>query len=346
MVNGATINTLSGNLKLTGGLRYATGTLNKVGSGTLTIAGSQRYGAAGSAATVVLNASVGTTTFSTDAGAGSYAYHLRVNAYGTAAVNLGSTQHLAALNLNDSSCATVTSNGAITLMTTALSVAAGAKLDLTNNNLIVRYSGSNPYAQVAAWVRAGQGDSNPATQLPLWNGKGITSSAVAADAADLTLGVVDNGYAGPAGATRTAITTMEGIAVGANDILVRFTSQGDLDLNGSTNLADYTAFKTYYIMYSLGQLGASDIGWQTGDLNGDGKVNLADYTLFKTGYIYSSLNGSLDAGVAELPSLQALADAAAADGFDAGNPGAAPEPSTLILLGLGLAGRYLRRRRR
>jgi hypothetical protein len=67
--------------------------------------------------------------------------------------------------------------------------------------------------------------------------------------------------------------------------------------------------------------------------------------MWKTGYVYSNLNGPLGAGVTELGLLQGSADAAGADASLSGLPGAAPEPSSLALIALGMAAGLIRRRR-
>jgi len=61
--------------------------------------------------------------------------YLTVNANTT--TNFGSTQHLAAVNVGPAATATVTAGGQV-LVANSLAIDATAKLDLTNNGLIVQ----------------------------------------------------------------------------------------------------------------------------------------------------------------------------------------------------------------
>jgi len=81
---------------------------------------------------------------------------------------------------------------------------------------------------------------------------------------------------------------------------------GDADLNGTVNFADFQALQNNY-----GQTGR---GWQSGDFDADGVVGFADFQLLQNNYGQSSGGGG------SIP--QSVT--------------AVPEPSTLILAGLGL----------
>ena len=116
----------------------ADGTITKTGGGTLVIQGTQDH-----CSDCTLDVTEGKVTFQTDAGGSTPNYNLTVTVSGTASVEFQTTQHLAALNLEDTSQATVTSGGSKALVTKELTIdeSSGtptATLDLTNNNLAGR----------------------------------------------------------------------------------------------------------------------------------------------------------------------------------------------------------------
>ena len=141
-------------------------------------------------------------------------------------------------------------------------------LDLTNNDMIVR---SGSLGQVNSLLAAAYNGGN-------WNGKaGITSSTAAADASRTeALGAVLNGSL-PSG---SIFTTFDSQAVGLNDVLVKFTTYGDNDLNGVVDLNDFNDF--------VAGLNGTLSGWEGGDYTYSGSVSVAtDFPLFLRGYLAS-----------------------------------------------------------
>jgi len=109
--------------------------------------------------------------------------------------------------------------------------------------------------------------------------------------------------------------TFTDVAVDANSVLVKYTWNGDANLDGLVNADDYFLVDSGFIT----QKG----GWYNGDFNYDGIVNADDYFLIDSAYIGQS--GTLSRRIA-----------------------AVPEPGMLGALGLGmmmLAGRVRRRTR-
>jgi probable HAF family extracellular repeat protein len=256
-----------------------------------------------------------------------YANGHKLTKTGGGALELGQVQGLAALTVEDTGTVQLTPVGGRVLVigdgtsNSALTLAGGtaptARLELHNNGMIVRYNsgGTAVMQSIFADVKAGWGTYNPSNRTYAYDGTaGITSSQVAADPTDFAIGVVDNSFTGGGVASRTPPNTFLGQTVLSNDVLVRFTVQGDLDLNGVTNGLDYLAFKYYYSASATHTL--TDISWQTGDFNGDGVVNVLDYTMLKYGYSYSSVNGPLASGgvtLLETPTCSRASAAVACD---------------------------------
>jgi hypothetical protein len=226
-----------------------------------------------------LTASAGTLNLNTDAG-DAYQYNLTLTAMGSAVVNFGSTQHLLALNMNDAAAATITGGGTNTLVTQFLNITSPtAKLDLTDNNLIVDYpaSGPDPYTQIRDYIKAGRGTKDIYGAY-LWNGLGITSSAAQADHLLYAVGVLDNGFLAPG----YKKTDLEGVPVDDTTVMVKYTYNGDANLDGKVDRDDLNVFITNY----LTPPSAAQMGWQAADFNDDGVVDRNDLNLFMYGYLH------------------------------------------------------------
>ena len=161
-----------------------------------------------------------------------------------------------------------------------LGIIGGGKLDLTNNTLLINYTGnSDPIATIRSYLLSGYNGG-------AWNGSGIISANAAANAAQTTA----IGYADSA----------DGLIVGrpANTIELKYTLYGDTALTTSVGFNDFTRLTQHYNQTSGG-------AWDTGDFNYDGSVNSADFTLLTRTY-----NTGL--GSQALPATQTTASASAA----------------------------------
>ena len=172
---------------------------------------------------------------------------------------------------------------------------AGAKLDLTNNALIVDYSGPSQRATVEALITSGRSAGT-------WTGAGIVSSS--ANAGQFALGVgeiTDTPFSG----------TFLGQTVDADAVVVRFTRYGDANLDGVTNIADFSRLAANF--NSAGR-------WATGDFNYDQQVSIGDFSLLAANFNLTAIDAP-------------------------GRPGAVPEPAAMGALALAAAGLLGRRRR-
>jgi hypothetical protein len=161
-------------------------------------------------------------------------------------------------------------------------ISSTSKLDQMDNDLVV-HNGSLAAVQAAAAEGRNVAPGGPADGT--WDGKGLTSSTAAAN--DLAqgfeqtvLGVVRNGDL-PLGqyASWTVGSFSEPLAANGNDILVKYTYNGDFTLEGQVGDDDAT------IMAALYDGGVStNNSFANGDTNGDGKVDDTDATVFTALY--------------------------------------------------------------
>jgi len=189
----------------------------------------------------------------------------------TAAVGFDATASLAALSVLDSSTVTLTAGGEKVLKTGALSIGLNAALDLNDGDMIVTATAATRaavYANVLNWIKSGRAGGT-------WAGKGLTSSTAKLDAKKYTgLASMINDKGGGEGAW---YLKFDGIAVTKNDILVKYSWNGDANLDGVVNADDYFRIDSGFIT----QVG----GFQNGDLNYDGVVNADDYFLIDKAFL-------------------------------------------------------------
>jgi autotransporter-associated beta strand protein len=184
---------------------------------------------------------------------------------------------------------------------TSLSIAAGGKLDIANNHLLINFTGNDPIATIAGYLDSGYAGG-------AWNGPGIDSSSAVIN------GSYGLGYADGA----------DGIVsgLGTGQIKIQYALYGDANLDGVVNGEDFTILASH--------LGQAVNGWDRGDFNYDGVVNGQDFTSL-TANLGKQANGASIA----LPA----GDMAAIDAFAAANGLMAdvPEPGMfgLIIFALG-----------
>ncbi len=205
-----------------------------------------------------------------------------------------------ALNAGGASItAKTTSNTASgTSIVSSLSIGAGLKLDLTNNDLVLDYANGGAADPVkTALVR---GLIQSAYAGGAWTGNGLTSSSAAAVAANSSIAF--KSALGYAEASAAGIGTFDGIAVDQDAILVRYTYFGDANLDGKVDSADFTKLAQGF--------NTSDAGWVSGDFNYDGTVNLLDFNMLANNYGASGASpapAALGALVPEPASVSVLA---------------------------------------
>ncbi|MGE5609441.1 MAG: PA14 domain-containing protein [Bacillota bacterium] len=193
---------------------------------------------------------------------------------------------LAGLELQPFAKASLASGGG--LRVNSLTISPDATLDLSDGHLIVSATVETRqavYAQLSQWILAARNEG-------AWTGKGLTSSLAKANQ-QTGLSFMINEKDGSA-----ILSTFAGQSVGANDILVKYTWNGDVDMNGQVDGDDYFLVDSGFI--------TRQSGYRNGDLNLDGKVDGDDYFLIDSAFIAQS--GMLAAQAA--PVVQQLFSAA------------------------------------
>jgi hypothetical protein len=132
-------------------------------------------------------------------------------------------------------------------------------LDLTNNAMVVDYTGASPAAGIRASLASGYNSGS-------WNGNGINSSSAAAAASSAHRTAI--GYAE---ASSLGLSTFGGISLDGTDVVLRYVYSGDANLDGVVNALDFNAVATNF--------GGAGKVWLNGDFNYDGTVNTSDFVL-------------------------------------------------------------------
>ncbi|HEX2971790.1 MAG TPA: hypothetical protein VHP11_05625, partial [Tepidisphaeraceae bacterium] len=222
-----------------------------------------------------LTIQAGDYVLTSDTTSGTANLHLVANS--TAKVNLAGLQSLASLTIDDSAQVSLAAGGDKVLITRDLSINGNGVLDLADNDLIVQATPATRQevlTQVSSWIKSARN-----TSPQKWTGWGITSIAARNGARQFTgLAPVLNDQ----GNGKPILGTFAGVSVGTNDILVKYTWNGDVNLDGKVDIADYFLVDSGFIT----QKG----GYRNGDLNFDGTitggaVDISDYFLIDAAFI-------------------------------------------------------------
>jgi hypothetical protein len=198
-----------------------------------------------------------------------------------------------------------------------------ARLDLTNNNLVVDYTGPSPAATIRAQIRS-------AAAGTAWNGNGIGTS-MGNNARALGIAEASDLFS-------TFPATFSGQTVDSTSVLIEFTTFGDADLDGDVDGSDIGTWAENF----TGELsGAGTKLWSQGDWDYDGDVDGVDASRWAR-WFTGELGGGLGDAVID--------DASIAPGATAILRGMGiivlPEPASVIGLALGIVAAKYRRRRR
>ncbi len=155
---------------------------------------------------------------------------------------------------------------------TGLTVDGASKVDVEDNDLIVTSVSALAATGALSLVNGLAASGQNATAL--FGGNGITSSVAGTEALSglrYALGVVQNKLGGA-----TLYDTFDGVSVGLNDVLVKFTYFGDADLSGTVDDTDYFLINSGFT--------SGLTGWLNGDFDYSGTVDDADYFLLNNAF--------------------------------------------------------------
>jgi autotransporter-associated beta strand protein len=215
----------------------------------------------------------------------------------------------------------------------------GTRLDLTDNDLVTSSTNSYyTYNDLVGVIKSAYANGS-------WTGEGITSSSAAASNGKCALGI-----AKATDLFNSFPATFSGQSVASTDVLIKYTWNGDTDLNGVVNFDDYVRTDNGFNNHLS--------GWTNGDFNYDGSVNFDDYVLIDLAFnaqsgtlkrALSFLDGSDTSSQGmDTPALQMVREHSQEFGGAFGQAFiiAVPEPQILSILLLSGLPQVLGRRRR
>ncbi|MGE5611113.1 MAG: CAP domain-containing protein, partial [Bacillota bacterium] len=238
------------------------GTLTRSGAGTLRLANLPTLNS--TPPSLILDG--GTTHFTTRSRLDS----LAVNNTLTEA-HLDATQEIHKLAIAGGTVS-LTPGGSKALFADQLSITDG-QLDVGDNMLVIAATASTQQQvlqSISDLVRSGQSE--------LWTGDGIVSSAARLTATKITGLVVIPNTNGTPGVP--LFDTIDGRLVSATSILVKYSFNGDINLDGMIDGDDYFQIDSGFI--------AKQSGYHNGDFNFDGIIDGDDYFLIDSAFIGQS----------------------------------------------------------
>jgi len=218
---------------------------------------------------------------------------VRVNTdgVGSANVQFATNQDLALLNIGVNSRVTMLANGGRSILTQALGMTTTSVLDLADNDMVIDYTGASPISSIIGVLIAGYNAGG-------WNGANGIVSSVAALGTNTSIG-----YAEASELFTVFPATFAGRSVDNTSVLLKYTYNGDTNLDGTVNLSDFNKLASNF--------GQSPRRWVHGNSNFDNVVNLSDFNRLAANFGQGGLGPAAGArgeegSQEELPSLEDL----------------------------------------
>jgi hypothetical protein len=161
-------------------------------------------------------------------------------------------------------------DNAFTSKPSSLSISDGAQLDITNNDVVIDYTGASPIGAYEALVASGYNLTGD------WQGDGIVSS-IAANDGNYVVAIADNATLAAPFGTANGGALFSGVDVDLDTILIKFTHRADLNLDGLITPDDSAVFGGNYDENQPAT-------WATGDMNYDGIYTPDDAAIFGGAY--------------------------------------------------------------
>jgi hypothetical protein len=165
-----------------------------------------------------------------------------------------------ALNMTGNARINTTATADKTVRAGSLSMTQTSRIDLTNNRMIVDYTGASPAAGVRALLLRGYDGGD-------WQGNGLTSSTAAAGT-KFALGYAEASDIG-------SPATFFGLPIDNTAVLVRYTLYGDANLDGTANVNDFARLAANF---------NRPADWSRGDFNFSGGTDISDFALLAANF--------------------------------------------------------------
>ena len=203
----------------------------------------------------------GTWTYDVDAGTQNS--QIDIDVLAGAGIVFNATQHLTTLRLRVGVVGTLSAGGAKIIRAETLTLASTSRLNLNDGGFVLDYTGGSPVTTVAGQLTTGYAGG-------AWNGDGIQSLLASAPAAGGGVG-----YAEATALYPISPAVFMGETVDNSAVLIRYTLNGDTNLDGTVGIADFS---------SLGANYNAAGGWSRGDFNYDSLVGIADFSQLASNY--------------------------------------------------------------
>jgi|GEM_PF-4751359 len=170
----------------------------------------------------------------------------------------GSFSSAGTLAMHDNSRIELTNGANKSMRVGGLSMSDISVIDVSDNFMIVEYSGASPLQSIRSYVLDGYNDGN-------WLGIGLRSATAAVNP------LSGLGYAEASVPLGLSGGIFRGQPVDGTTVLVAYTFKGDADINGIVNSIDFNLLQSGY--------GIKDgtAVWSQGDFDYNGKVNTVDF---------------------------------------------------------------------